>query len=400
MERRIFVGRQPILDRRGVKVGHELLFRDPASIPANMLDGFARSAAVLERVLGEFGLEQVLGSGDGFLNCTEEFLYSAVIDLIPASRFVLEVLEDAALTPELGARCDVLRQAGFRIALDDVHSMTPEIQRFLPHVDIVKLDWPFLVPGDIASLVAICKCAGATVLAEKIEERSDHAAAMRAGCDLFQGFYFARPQVLVSSRFPSSFGPVLRILRLLIEEASDVKVELALRSAPSMVVQLLRLANSGAYLHQRNKPITSVRQALSCVGTRQLMRWCCLFLYSNPASPPLEIDPLVQLITRRATFMERAATALTPDDSNLPQSAWLSGLLSLAHVPNALDVNTFMTAMPVDMAIQQAVTKYEGVLGKLLSIAERLEQGRFDEAFERGCALDQDFALKLPKLVL
>lgn len=405
METEVFVARQPIVDRRGAVVAQELLFRDSGASAANVRDGFTCSAAVVEGVLGAFGLEQVLDSGDGYLNCTGEFLFSGLLDVLPASRFVLEVLEDTELTPDLGARCDVLRQAGFRIALDDVRAITPAFERFLPHVDIVKLDWPYMAADEIADVIASCRRAGKRVLAEKVEERPDHAAAMQAGCDLFQGFYFARPQLLATTKAPSSLGDVFRVLQLLTEEASDAHLEQALRNVPALVVQLLRLANSGSRLRSYNTPITSItsiRQALSFVGSRQLMQWCCLLLYgTSPESDrSSERDPLVQLVERRSGFMERAAKESTPDDRNFHQSAWLTGLLSLVHIPHGVDVATFVNGLPIGPTIREAIIERRGALGHLLSIAEDLEAGSFDTAVHQSCALGPAFAAKLPVLAL
>ncbi|WP_075358600.1 EAL and HDOD domain-containing protein [Caballeronia sordidicola] len=196
MDSEVFVARQPILDRRGAVVAQELLFRDCRSGVAGIHDGFACTTMVVKRVLGVVGIESVLGDVEGFLNCTDEFLFSDLINLLPASRFVLEVLEDTELTPELGERCDALRQAGFRIALDDVREIAPALSEFLTHVDIVKLDWPYIAAGEVGAMVDQLKRAGKLVLAEKVEQRTEHEAAMRAGCDLFQGFYFAKPQLL------------------------------------------------------------------------------------------------------------------------------------------------------------------------------------------------------------
>jgi c-di-GMP-related signal transduction protein len=399
MEIEVFVARQPILNRQGAVVAQELLFRDGRSRVADVRDGFACTAAVVERVLGAVGIDQVLGQTDGFLNCTAEFLSSDLIDVLPASRFVLEVLEDTELTAELGARCALLRRVGFRIALDDVRSITPTIAEFLPHVDIVKLDWPYIASNEVADVVASLKRAGKVVLAEKVEQREDHVAAMKAGCDLFQGFYFAKPQLLAVRKMPSSFGAVLRVLQLLIDEASNAHLEQALKNAPALVVQLLRLANSSDRLHCRNTQITSIRQALSAVGSRQLKHWCCLLLYGNPSGLSSEIDPLVRLVERRARFMEPAAKTLRPADDSFCQAAYLSGMLSLAHIPHGVDVETFVTDLPVGPAIREAIIERRGELGHLLSIAEHLEANRYEHARVQSDAFGAAFVEKLPALM-
>ena len=376
----VFVARQPIVDQSGREVAYELLFRDNQTISANISDGFACSVAVVERALGLFGLDRVVGDSDAFLNCTAEFLFSDVVALLPPSRFVLEVLEHTVLTPELGQRCDELRRAGFRIALDDVLRITESVTAFLPHVDIIKLDWPVIAADEVVGMSAFYKSFGKRVLAEKIESRADHAKAARAGCDLFQGYYFSRPEVLTAKRAPISLPAVLRILDLLDKDASNAHIESALKQVPLLVVQLLRLANSGDRITARSTPIASIRQALSVVGSRQLMRWCCLLIYGDAFGHFNENDPLVRMVERRSAFMERAAKDLMRGDARFCEAAYLSGLLSLAHVRFGRDVKSFVAELPVSVAIQEAIVERRGDLGELLTLAEHLESGGFSAA--------------------
>jgi EAL and modified HD-GYP domain-containing signal transduction protein len=400
MKAEVFVARQPILDRQGLVVAQELLFREAGQDTAQVQDGYSATAAVVERTLGVFGIEHVLGQGDGFLNCTGDFLFYGTVDVLPASRFVLEILEGTGLTSDLGARCDELRRAGFRIALDHVRSFTLDIERFLPHIDILKIDWPYINADDVAQVIDCCRLAGKQVLAERLEERRDHAAAMAAGCNLFQGFYFARPQLLTANRTPSRFAAVFRVLQLLREDAGSVQLEQALKHAPALVIQLLRLANSAGRRRWSNDSVTSIGQAVAAVGSRQLMLWCCLLLYGNPSDLQFGQSPLAQLVERRASFMERSAEELAPEDDGFQEAAWLSGLLSLAYVPCGVTPETFFADISIDSVIEQAIVEHEGVLGALLSIAEHLEQGRFDAAFKQGSTLGTEFAAKLPALAL
>ncbi|MEW6341277.1 MAG: EAL domain-containing protein [Paraburkholderia sp.] len=400
MKAEVFVARQPILDRHGITVAQELLFRETGKDTAHVQDDYAATAAVVERTVGVFGIEHVLGHSDGFINCTGDFLHFGSVDVLPPARFVLEILEGTALTAELGERCDELRLAGFRIALDHVRSITSHIERFLPHVDIVKLDWPGIAADERGLLVEDFRQHGKRVLAQKVEDRTDHAAAMLAGCDLFQGFYFARPQLLTTSRTPSRFAAVFRVLELLREDAGNGPLEEALKHAPALVIQLLRLANNASQRHLRHTPITSIGQAVAAVGSKTLMLWCCLLLYGNPADLQFGRNPLAQLVEQRANFMERAAAELAPEDGGFQETAWLCGLLSLAYVPCGVTAEVFFADMSIDAVIQQAILEHEGVLGTLLAIAEHLEQGRFDASLKQAGALGAEFAAKLPGLVL
>lgn len=396
----MFVARQPIVDRSGCEIAYELLFRDAQSGNAHIIDGLTCSAAVIERALGLFGLDQVVGDSDAFLNCTAELLCSDVIKLLPPTRFVLEVLEDTTLTPELARRCDALREVGFRIALDDIRTVSESITAFLPHVDIVKLDWPLIPAGEVADMVALYSSYGKLVLAEKVESHADYATAARIGCHMFQGYYFSRPEVLTAKHATVDIAAVLRVLNLLNNDAGDFEMESALRQAPSLVVQLLRLANSGEMITARAQQIASVRQAMSLVGRRQLMRWCCLLIYADASGRLNQRDPLVRQVERRSEFMERAARDILAGDTRFCEAAYLSGLLSLAHIRLGQDVKSFVDGLSVSVAIQEAIVEYKGDLGELLTLAELLEAGAFEAAFELKERLHTTHREKSVKLVI
>ncbi|WP_210237206.1 hypothetical protein, partial [Mesorhizobium sp. M3A.F.Ca.ET.174.01.1.1] len=76
---------------------------------------------------------------------------------------MLEVLESCELDGALRKRCNALRAAGLRVALDDVVELSPEIEAFLPAVDIVKLEWPALDATTSRAMVEQLKRAGKIV---------------------------------------------------------------------------------------------------------------------------------------------------------------------------------------------------------------------------------------------
>ncbi|MGN6581487.1 MAG: EAL and HDOD domain-containing protein [Bordetella sp.] len=371
------IARQSIVNRRGECVAHELLFRGRShDTTAIVDDGFGSTMTVVQNLLGRIGIETVLGDGDGFLNCPDEFLTSGFIDILPARRMVLEILESSRLDEALARRCRALRGRGFRIALDDVRGIAAETLAFLPNVDLVKIDWPYVDLDMAARITRACHAADKLVLAEKVETREDYAQALEIGCDLFQGFYFTRPQLLKSgSKATENSAALLGILDLVLQEADIEDIEYALKSVPSLTVKFLRLANSTSLWRTHVSEITSVRKALSMVGYKQLARWCCFMLYGADTNG--DPDPLAQLIMRRADFMERVAQRTCPHDERLQQEAYLSALLSLAYIPQGTDARSFMSGVAVGAAIREAVVSRSGWLGALLTVAECVEKGDF-----------------------
>lgn len=370
-----FVARQPIVDQSGRTVAYELLFRNGSMARACVTDDFRSTSEVIERAISAVGFDTLLEGRDGYINCSSDFLFSGVLELLPADRIVLEVLESCKLDERLRKRCSDLRAVGFRIALDDVTELNSDIRSFLSAVDIVKLDWPHIESSSRQALVAQFSQVGKIVLAEKVESREQWVSAVGCGCALIQGFYFSKPQLLQGRQALPDPGTVLHVLDLLMTDADHEDVISALSEAPLLAEQLLRVANSSGQARSKKSSIVSLNHALAIAGTNRLFRWCNLLLYNHGLGRAAAFEPLVMLAKQRAEFMERSAYALNPLDSRFAQTAYLTGMLSLLHVLYGQDERVFALGLPVADSIRDALIERTGEFGMLLTAAERFERG-------------------------
>jgi EAL domain-containing protein (putative c-di-GMP-specific phosphodiesterase class I) len=121
-----------------------------------------------------------------------------------AKRVVLEVTERAAIeeVDSVERRVAQLRERGFRVAVDDLGAGYAGLSSFaLLEPEIVKLDVSLLRDIDqspvkqklVASMTSLCKDMGFLVVAEGIETPAERDCVVSLGCDLLQGFLFARP---------------------------------------------------------------------------------------------------------------------------------------------------------------------------------------------------------------
>ncbi len=139
------------------------------------------------------------------LDLADEQLFEELAPLTQmAKRVVLEVTERAAIeaVESVEWRVSKLRERGFRIAVDDLGAGYAGLSSFaLLEPEIVKLDVSLLRDIDqspvkqklVASMTALCKDMGFLVVAEGIETRAERDCVVALGCDLLQGFLFARP---------------------------------------------------------------------------------------------------------------------------------------------------------------------------------------------------------------
>ena len=194
----VYLGRQPIFDRRQNLVAYELLYRSGSFDEAEVLDGAIATAEVIRRSFKRIGINTVLGRSDGFLNVDAEMLFSRHIDSLPGNRMVLELLETVVINDGIIERCLELKQRGFRLALDDVSFYSDSCVPLFEMADVIKIDLPSLDEAGLAALVRQLKPYAGKLLAEKVEtwERFQECSAL--GFNLFQGFVLARPTVLVA----------------------------------------------------------------------------------------------------------------------------------------------------------------------------------------------------------
>ncbi|HEV3425889.1 MAG TPA: EAL domain-containing protein [Paraburkholderia sp.] len=368
----VYLGRQPILDRHGALNAYELLFRAGAHNYAEVSDDAQATAQVVARTIGGIGVSAVLGQHRGYVNINRELLFDDIVHLMSPDRFVLEILETVTFDAQLVRRLSELRRAGFQVALDDVSELSEGLLSVLPHADIVKIDFLLTPRPALPKLAAVVRAQRKTLIAEKVETREDFALARDLGFDLFQGYFFARPQVLIAPRNRSSRPALLRLLALLARDAGIIELEAELKLNPNVVVQLLRLVNSSAFGLGRN--IASLREAIIATGTRQIARWAQLLLYADGGELPWRSDPLVQLAGTRSRFMELAARWLRPSDEDFADAAFITGIFSLVHVVLGTTPAETLDKLGLAPLIRDAIVERSGALGTLLRIAEAADE--------------------------
>ncbi len=194
----VYVGRQPIFDRRQNLVAYELLYRSGEQDEAQVTDNASATAEVIRRGFRQIGINTVLGERAGFINVDAEMLFSRQVDALPVGRVVLELLETVDIDASIIERCRLLKQRGFHLALDDVSAYNDCYEPLFDLVDIIKIDLPLLDEAALARLVSQLKPYRGKLLAEKVESLGRLRECMDLGFQLFQGFVLARPSVLAA----------------------------------------------------------------------------------------------------------------------------------------------------------------------------------------------------------
>ncbi len=87
----IYLGRQPILDKKGNLNSYEILYRDSREPSAGVSNRYV-SASVISSVLNKFGTHEILGNRKAFVKVDEKFLMNDLIFTIPTEFFIFSIV--------------------------------------------------------------------------------------------------------------------------------------------------------------------------------------------------------------------------------------------------------------------------------------------------------------------
>ncbi len=112
----IFVGRQPIFDRKLNIYGYELLFRDADVGSANVTDGdVATSKVIVDGLtLAQRGVNKNIRF---FINFPYNSLISGIAEVLPREIIVVEVLEDVIIDKSVLKTCIDLKKKRIYIGI-------------------------------------------------------------------------------------------------------------------------------------------------------------------------------------------------------------------------------------------------------------------------------------------
>ena len=368
----VFVARQPIFDRNLHVAGYELLFRGGDATSALVADPEGATASVVLNSFTEIGLERLVGAKPAWVNVSREFVLSGLASSMPPAVVGLEILEDELLDERFVLALIELKRQGYRLALDDFeYSVSAE--RLLTLVDLVKLDLIALGREGMAREVARLKPYGMTVLAEKVESHEEHAYCAALGCDLFQGFFFCRPELLHRRGIIANRASMLQVVAALQDPTVQLgQLERMIGRDVGLSFRLLRYINS-AFFGLRFE-ISSIGQALALLGVENLRRWSTLtVLASIDGKPPeLTVTALV-----RAHFCEQAGEQLA---GPRPGELFTLGLFSVIDALMDAPIDEVVGMIPFPSDMRDALIHRKGEKGKLLDCVTALEAGDFDRA--------------------
>lgn len=366
----VFVGRQPIFNRDLTIYAYELLFRgSDKSNQAIVLGGDSATAQVVLNAFMEIGLSNLVGEHKAFLNFTEGFLLRENISLLPRNQLVIEVLETVQPTPAVVNSVKYLREHGYLIALDDFF-YTDEYKPLIALADIIKIDILQVGAQNLAQHIRAIRATNANVrlLAEKVETREQFEYCKNLGMDFFQGYFFAKPQIVKGQRLPANKIAILNLLASVYDENIDMSI-LANIVGQDVGLSHKLLSFARSYPGNEHIQINSIKDAVLRFGLQKLQGWVSVLVLSGADDKPHELFNTALL---RARFMEMLAenTRIGKRDS-----FFMVGLFSCLDALMDASMEDALQSMPLSAEAKSALTDKAGVMGQALACVLAIEGG-------------------------
>ena len=378
-----FIARQPILDGQLELAAYELLFRHgPEEFFRGPDSGDASASLIVDSSL-LFDLRKLTAGRPAFLNFTEETLLREYALLLPRDEIIVEILESVEPGAVVLDACRKLKSLGYRLALDD-YIGSPVHAPFLELVEIVKVDL-LNTPGSQRRIVAETLLSrGIRTLAEKVETREDFEEAKRLGYTYFQGYFFARPEIMSAHDVPAFKPHYLKILALLSHPLDFDEIDRLIESEPSLCYKFLRYLNSPLFAFRGE--IRSIRHALALIGENDFRRWFSMMAVVSMAKGKPE--ELIVSAVFRAQFCELLAGQARLEDRKM--DLYLMGLLSLLDAILDRPLHDILDEIPLPADIGEALLGADSPFKKLLDCVTSYERGDWGNCSRRANELRMD----------
>lgn len=372
MPSEVYIARQLVIDGQQKILGYELLYRNAAcATQADFDDGALAGAEVLSNLLTHLGFDALLGENLAFLNVSASMLECDLLDLLPPSRVVLEILDTGPL-PTLQEQCQTLRKMGFQIALNNVLPESPEAP-LLAIADYVKLDLQHLGLPGLQAAVQTLRAYPVKIIAQKVETPAEYRHCKALGLDGFQGFHFAHPETLSARAINPSLLRVTELLNMIRRNADFADIDRAFKHDVALSVRLLRYINSVGFM--LSQPVRSIRHALTVLGYRQLYRWLSLLLLTSDDKTRNPALARTALVRGRLTELLGKERLEGHERDNL----FIVGLFSLIDVILDIPMTKAIETLSLPEGISEALLNGGGIYGPFLDLAEACEGGDWEQ---------------------
>jgi EAL and modified HD-GYP domain-containing signal transduction protein len=368
-----YAARQPIFNQNKQLMGYELLFRDGVDNVFPNIDGDEGTSKLIEGSQFNFGLEDLTDNKPAYINFTLDTILKGYPSMLPSEQVVIEILETVQPGKRLLAAVQELKNKGYTLALDD-YKHQKVWRHFYPYIDQIKVDLLITSDAEIAELIDATKgFENIKLVAEKVETNAQFEKAVALGFSYFQGYFFAKPEMIKGKSLPPSEMALAELLyETSVVDVDIKKITSVFERDVNLSYRLLRYSNSAAF--KRRTEVNTIKQAVVVLGNQELKKFLSLLFAAQVSSEkPIE---LIKLSLNRARFCELLAQKHRGiQDTGV---AFLVGMMSLMDAILDESMEGVMEKLPLSNMIKEALVQKQGMLAQYLGLIKAYEQADWE----------------------
>jgi EAL and modified HD-GYP domain-containing signal transduction protein len=367
-----YLARQPILTRERTLYGYELLFRDGENNAFPNIDDDVATSNLIQNSQFQHTLGELTEHKLAFINFAEGGLLDSLPELLNPADVVVEILESVPPSDAVKSKIRSLKEAGYRIALDD-YNFDPGWQELFPCIDIIKVDLLAYTHRKLQVLKYQIRDFDIQLLAEKVETELQFSEALEDGFEYFQGYFFAKPEMMKRRTLNPTKAACTELLAETARDDFDFRrMTIILQQDVALSYRLLRFVNAAAF--GLRKKVTSLQQAVVFLGADEVNRFVTMAVTTalNDDKP----NELIRMAIIRARFCELLAGIDTRQING--HQAFLVGLFSLLDAMFDEDMEHALNRLNLSTNIVNALLHRRGVLAFYLGIIQLYENAQWE----------------------
>ncbi|NWH05886.1 EAL and HDOD domain-containing protein [Desulfobacter latus] len=369
----IFVARQPVFTLDKKIFGYELLFRLSLDNVFPNIDGTIATSGVLSNTFFSFGLNDILGGKPGLINFTRDLLLKQTPLLFPKEHIIIEILEDIEPEPEIIDALKTFKSQGFRIALDDF-VYDQKFSEMIHLCDMIKFDimaTPLDTLGPIFSTLGH-ELKHITLLCEKVETHEEFEQAQAMGFQLFQGYFFSKPEVITHKSMAPNQGTNLKLLNEVSKQEPNLDViKDMIKNDMAISFKLLTFINSAYF--KRRTAVDTIKDAITFLGLRELKKFISVAVVSN--MNPEKPNELIRFSVIKARMCEQCAHIIKARFT--PEELFTVGLFSTMDAILDMPMADILEKITLSEKIKDALLGKDRLFRQLNELITNFEQGQW-----------------------
>ncbi|HSG53486.1 MAG TPA: HDOD domain-containing protein, partial [Rheinheimera sp.] len=180
-------------------------------------------------------------------------------------------------------------------------------------------------------------------------------------------YFLAKPELVSGKKVPAAALKLALLIETLFQSEPDInKLSALLNDEPTLVLGMLRIANSPLY--RKTRDVSSVKELLMRLGIDLTRKWVLMFAVLNQSNPAT-----ASLVLTRAYFLLKIAKIWQLNEGKQPLF-FLTGLLSGVDMLFGVLPAHFVADLSISDEIKQALCLEQGEAAKAVALVKQIEK--------------------------